>query len=173
MYFIEHDTSFSSVQTTSQASLRQQQLPCFTLTPWKKNSDWETDKVTKASWSFLSWQKRRARVSSKVLYKTQWKTERKMKDRVTRELAVSRATGTKKKSAAVMWWRGRCGEVEDKCCGVSQALAALEFVALLPVSGWRDTYVHYIVARRLIVCRSVRYLLLWHNAVDFCRGEFK
>ena len=55
----------------------------------------------------------------------------------------------------------------------SQALAALQFVALLPISGWGDTYVHYIVARRLVVCGSVRYLLLRHNAVDFCRGKFK
>lgn len=168
-------TSFSSVQTTSQASLRQQQLPCFTLTPWKKKkSDWETDKMT---WRllevFFHGKREEHKWVQKSYIKTQWKAERKMKDRVTRELAVSRATGTKKKSAAVMWWRGRCGEVEDKCCGASQALAALEFVALLPVSGWRDTYVHYIVARRLIVCRSVRYLLLWHNAVDFCRGRFK
>ena len=44
--------------------------------------------------------------------------------------------------------------------GGSQALAALQFVALLPVSCWGDTDVHYIVARRLVMCRSVRYLLL-------------
>lgn len=59
-------------------------------------------------------------------------------------------------------------EVEGECCRASQALAALEFVALLPVSGWGDTNVHYVVAWRLVVCRSVRYLLLRHNAVDFC-----
>lgn len=63
--------------------------------------------------------------------------------------------------------------MQDECHGASQALAALEFVAPLPVRGWGDTYVHYIVAWRLIVCRSVRYLLLRHDAVDFCRVKFK
>lgn len=102
-------------------------------------------------------------------YIKQWKAERKVKGQ--RELAMSRATGTK-----VHRWcddRVEVERVEDECHGVSQALAALQFVPLLPVSGRRDTDVHYVVARRLIVCRSVRYLLLWHNAVDFCRGKLK
>lgn len=54
---------------------------------------------------FLSWQKRRAQVTSKVLYKTKVKVKKKdLKKRkeakVVRELAVSRATGGK--SAQVM-----------------------------------------------------------------------
>lgn len=53
---------------------------------------------------FLSWQKRRAQVTSKVLYKTKVKVKKKFKKRkeakVVRELAVSRATGGK--SAQVM-----------------------------------------------------------------------
>lgn len=75
--------------------------------------------------------------------------------------------------------RGRCDDgidvesVEDKCHGASQALAALEFVDLLSISGWRDTYVHYIVAWRLVMRRSVRYLLLWHDAVNFWRWKCK
>lgn len=55
--------------------------------------------------------------------------------------------------------------------GASQALAALKFVALLPVSGRGNTDVHHVVARRLVMCRSVRYLLLWHDAVDFCNDN--
>lgn len=53
---------------------------------------------------FLSWQKRRAQVTSKVLYKTKVKVKKNLKKRkeakVVRELAVSRATGGK--SAQVM-----------------------------------------------------------------------
>lgn len=53
---------------------------------------------------FLSWQKRRAQVTSKVLYKTKVKVKKEKKKRkeakVVRELAVSRATGGK--SAQVM-----------------------------------------------------------------------
>lgn len=57
--------------------------------------------------------------------------------------------------------------------GVSQTLAALQFVALLAVGGGRDADVHHVVAWRLVVCRSVCYLLLRHNAVDFCNGNNK
>lgn len=87
-----------------------------------------------------------------------------------RELAASRATEQKV--------HRRCDvklDVEEGSVvglGVSQALAALEFVALHPVSGWWDTYVYNIVTRGLIMCRSICYLLLRHNAIDFCRGKF-
>ena len=42
----------------------------------------------------------------------------------------------------------------------SQVLTALQFVAFLPVGGGGHTDVHYVVAWRLIVCRSVSYLFL-------------
>lgn len=67
-----------------------------------------------------------------------------------RELAVSRPTG--RKSAH--------DDEERMSVMGSQALAALEFVALLPVSGWWDAYIYYVVAWRFIMCRSVGYLLL-------------
>lgn len=51
----------------------------------------------------------------------------------------------------------------------SLVLAAGELAAPLAVCGWGEAYVHYIVPRRLIVSRSVRYLLLGDNAVDFCK----
>ena len=43
---------------------------------------------------------------------------------------------------------------------VSQVLTALQFVAFLPVGGGGHTDVHYVVAWRFIVCRSVSYLFL-------------
>ena len=49
----------------------------------------------------------------------------------------------------------------------SQVLTALEFVGFLSIGGWWDTDVDYVVARRLIVCRSICNLLLRNNAVDF------
>lgn len=55
----------------------------------------------------------------------------------------------------------------------SQALAAGELAAPLAVRGRGEAYVHYVVAGRLVVCRSVRYLLLRHNAVDFCENVLK
>lgn len=55
--------------------------------------------------------------------------------------------------------------------GVSQTLAALQFVALLAISGGRDADVHHVVAWRLVVRRSVCYLLLRHDAVDFCNDN--
>lgn len=159
-------------KSTSRASLWQRRLPrpciagTFTLTP-------RTTRLTKwhkGFWSLFFFHGRRE--EHEWVWKSyikQWKAERKVKGQ--RELAMSRATGTK-----VHRWcddRVEVERVEDECHGVSQALAALQFVPLLPVSGRRDTDVHYVVARRLIVCRSVRYLLLWHNAVDFCRGKLK
>lgn len=53
---------------------------------------------------------------------------------------------------------GRCGNMEGESSRAS--LAALEFVAFLPIGGWWDTDVHHIVAWRLVVSGSVRYLLL-------------
>lgn len=51
--------------------------------------------------------------------------------------------------------------------GASLALAAGEFASSLAVCGWGQTYVHYIVAWRLVMSGSVRYLLLRYNTVDF------
>lgn len=157
---------FSRVQT-SQASLRQPWLPrsciagTFTLTLW-------TTRLTKWHKGFLKFSFMAVEKSTsgfKVLYKTTRKKNK--KGRVRRALAVSKY-GNKKCTGDVMsrWiWKKRAS--------VSQTLAALEFVALLPISGWWDTNIHYIVAWRLVVCRSVRYLLLWHDTVDFCRGKSK
>lgn len=50
---------------------------------------------------------------------------------------------------------------------MSLALAAREFASSLAVCGWGEAYVHYIVAWRLIVSGSFRYLLLRYNTVDF------
>lgn len=56
---------------------------------------------------------------------------------------------------------------------MSQTLAALQFVAPLAVGGGRDADVHHVVAWRLVVCGSVRDLLLRHDAVDFCNENNK
>lgn len=53
----------------------------------------------------------------------------------------------------------------------SLVLAAGELAASLAVCGWGEAYVHYIVAWRLVVSRSVRYLLLRDNTVDFCKRK--
>lgn len=50
-------------------------------------------------------------------------------------------------------------------------MATGELAASLAVCGWGEAYVHYIVAWRLIVSRSVRYLLLRDNTVDFCKRK--
>lgn len=60
---------------------------------------------------------------------------------------------------------------EEKVREVSQALAAGESVASLPICCWRNTYIHNIIARRILMSRSVWYLLLWHNTVNFCKTE--
>lgn len=62
---------------------------------------------------------------------------------------------------------------QKKKKGGSQALAAGEFVAPLPIHGWGDTYVYYIVAWRIFVCRSVWYLLLRYDTVDFCENALE
>lgn len=71
-------------------------------------------------------------------------------------------------TAALKESRGKTDRVkQEKKTRGSQALAARELVASLSVHGWGDTYVDYIVAGRIFVSRSVRYLLLRYNAVDF------
>ena len=136
----------------------------------REQLDWPSDiKASLSFFFFFSWQKRRAQVSLEVLYKTMKGRE---KSKRTEGVGHEQSNRDKK----VHRWcddRVEVERVEDECHGVSQALAALQFVALLPVSGRGDTDIHYIVARRLIVCRSVRYLLLWHNAIDFCREKLK
>lgn len=57
--------------------------------------------------------------------------------------------------------------------GVSQALTALKLVALLAVRGRWDADVYYVVTRRVVVRRSVRYLFLRHDAVNFWRKKQK
>lgn len=129
----------------------------------------------KASWSFLfvANKKSTSELQRPILEnKDTMEAERQQKDRGKRKLAVSRTKGMKEKSAAVMWWWG-WGKVKRRSVtpGVSQTLAALQFVPLLAISGGRDADVHNVVAWRLVVCRSVCYLLLRHNAVDFCNDN--
>lgn len=50
-------------------------------------------------------------------------------------------------------------------------MAAREFAASLAVRGRREAYVHYIVSWRLVVSRSVGYLLLRYDTVDFCERK--
>lgn len=50
-----------------------------------------------------------------------------------------------------------------------QVLAALQFVPFL-VCGGRNTYVHHIVSRGLVMCGPLSDLLLRYDAIDFC-GE--
>ena len=54
---------------------------------------------------------------------------------------------------------------------LSQALTAGELAAPLSIHGRGDAYVHYIVAWRVIICRSVQYLLLRNDTVDFCERK--
>lgn len=63
------------------------------------------------------------------------------------------------------WLRLRRGKNK----GGSLALAAGELAASLAVCGWGKAYVHYVVAWRLIMSGSVRYLLLRDDTVDFCK----
>lgn len=51
----------------------------------------------------------------------------------------------------------------------SQVLTALEFVGFLSIGGWWDADVDDVVARRLIVRRPIRNLLLGDDAVDLCK----
>lgn len=99
--------------------------------------------------------------------------ERQQKDRGKRKLAVSRTKGMKEKkcSCDVMMGMGVGVQRRSVTLGVSQTLAALQFVALLAISGGRDADVHHVVAWRLVVRRSVCYLLLRHDAVDFCNDN--
>lgn len=82
---------------------------------------------------------------------------KKIRDRATKALRNRKCTGEceEVKEWVSLWW-------------ASQALAALQFVAPLTVSGWWDTYIHDIVAWRFIMGWSVCYLLLWYNTIDFC-----
>lgn len=131
----------------------------------------------KASWSFCSVCGNREEhewvSKSYKKKKTRW---RQSKNRGRRKLAVSRTKGNERKKVQLWcddggWgWGVRRRSVTP---GVSQTLAALQFVALLAVGGGRDADVHHVVARRLVVCRSVCDLLLRHDAVDFCNDNNK
>lgn len=91
-------------------------------------------------------------------------------------MAASRTKGMKeKKCSCDVMMGGERAERHPRSLtpGVSQTLAALQFVALLAVGGGRDADVHHVVAWRLVVCRSVCYLLLRHDAVDFCNDNNK
>lgn len=68
--------------------------------------------------------------------------------------------------------RGKTDRViREEKIRASLVLAAGEFAASLAVRGRGEAYVHDIVAWRLVVSRSVRYLLLRYDAVDFCREK--
>lgn len=140
----------------------------FTLTLWRKEkkSECQTRRLHEV---FCLWQTRRARVSFKVLLKkkkTRWRQRDNRRTEARGSWLWAEQREWKKKSAAVMWWWGGGGEKAE-----SQTLAALQFVALLAISGGRDADVHHVVAWRLVVRRSVCYLLLRHDAVDFCNDN--
>lgn len=133
----------------------------------------------KASWSFCSVRGKREEhewVSKSYEKKDTMEAEQERKNRGRRKLTVSRTKGNERKKVQLWcddggWGRGvRRRSVTP---GLSQTLAALQFVALLAVSGGRDADVHHVVARRIVVCRSVCDLLLRHDAVDFCNDNNK
>lgn len=64
---------------------------------------------------------------------------------------------------------GQAKERTGSSRGMSQVLAALEFIGFLSVGGGGHTDVHHVVSRRLVMGRPVCNLLLGHNAINLCK----
>lgn len=130
----------------------------FFLEPGSSKNQWKTKK-----WRKKTNKPAKRNVKNKSLGAKDFRTREGIKMTAAWQLKWTR--GAQRKD----WLRLR----QEKKTGGSLVLAAGEFAASLAVCGWWEAYVHYVVAWRLIMPRSVRYLLLRNNTVDFCKKESK